>query len=337
MSNLVETDMQSSYRENRTVPSSATRHLSSEKSEALIRGVTQPTPNASQSPRINHCIDWLTYTVPYDVGYKNAFLPHPTLECTGELLPNHKGYDTTLRLTHGRVSFHTRYPHQKICVSFKGSELGRLVEENVSLDELLKYALSLDGKITRLDFALDYFGPSSPDDLHVAWRANELRAPTRKFGKFLDEERTKAGNTIAYTTYIGSRKSARYVCCYDKGMKEGEASPRTRIELRTLKNWGQRLGKTMVVSGIAEAGKQFIRDYIRCDIPWFVEATTGSSVQVQPLDDDDESKPRKWLMDMVLPILCRQLEAEAREGGHELRDAYRNAVWSPSIPLQKAS
>lgn len=336
MSNLVETDTPTSNRENRTVPSSATRRLSSETSEALTRGVTQPASNADQSSRIHHSLHWLTYTVPYEVGHETAFLPHPALSFTGEVLPNHKGYDTTLGLTHGRVSFHTRYPRHKICVSFKGSELGRLVEENVPLEDLLKYALSLNGKITRLDFALDYFGPSSADDLHVAWRAKELRAPTRKFGKFLDEERTKAGDTIAYTTYIGSRNSARYVCCYDKGIKEGESSPRTRIELRTFKEWGQRLGKSMVASGIAEAGKQFIRDYIHCAIPWFVEATTGPSVQVQPLDDGDKSKPREWLMDMVLPILCRELEAEAYEGDHKLRDAYRAAVWPEIIPLRKA-
>jgi len=337
LSNLVETDTQSSYRENRTVPSSATRHLSSEKSEALIRGVTQPTPNAGQSPRISHCIHWLTYTVPVEVDIPNAFLPHPALECTGELLPNHQGYDTTLKLTHGRISYHTRYPHQKLCVSFTGSELGRLVQENVSLDDLLKYALSLNGKITRLDFALDYFGPSSARDLDEADEEDRLRTPGQDVSCTKKRKRRKARTTVGYTTYIGSQRSDRYVCCYDKGFKDGKTEPRTRIELRTSKEWGQRLGKSMVASGIASAGKQFIRDYVQCDIPWFVEATTGPSVQVQPLDDDDESRPRKWLMEMVLPVLCRELEAEAREGGHELRDAYRKALWSPYSPLRKAS
>lgn len=335
MSNLVETDTQTSNRENRTVPPSGTRHLSSEKSEALITGTTQPASNANQSSRIHHSLHWLTYTVPYEVGYEKAFLPHPALYCTREVLPNHKGYDTTLGLTHGQVSFHTRYPRQKICVSFKGSELGRLVEENVSLDELLEYALSLNGKITRLDFALDYFGPSSAFDLQLAWDQRLLRTQGHEVTSTKNTKRTKARDIVGYTTYVGSQSSSRYVCCYDKGIKEGKTEPWTRIELRTFKDWGQRLGKSMVASGIAEAGKHVIRDYIRCAIPWFVEATTGPSVQVQPLDD--ESKPKEWLLDMVLPILCRELEAEAFEGSHELRDAYREAVWAAPIAWRKAS
>lgn len=297
---------------------------------------TRSTTNADRSVSIHHRLDWVTYTVPYEVGYQNAFLPHSALSCTGEKVANHKGYDTTLKLTHGRVSFHTLFPAQKISVSFKGSELGYLVAESVLLDDLLRYALDIGGKFTRLDFALDYFGSSSAYELQTAWDQRLLRTAAREVTSTKNTRRTSAGDIVGYTTYIGSQRSERYVCCYDKGVKEGKAEPWTRIELRTSKSWGQRLGKAMVASGIAEAGKQLIRDYIQCDIPWFVEATTGASVPVQPLDDD-ESNPRGWLMDMVLPILRRELEEEALEGGRELREAYRDAVWSPAITARNSS
>jgi|GEM_PF-2081433 hypothetical protein len=296
---------------------------------------TPSTTNADQSVHIHHLLDWVTYTVPYEVGYENAFLSHSALFCTGEKVANHKGYDTTLRLTHGRVSFHTQYPKQKISVSFTGSELAHLVDKNVPLYELLSYALRIGGKFTRLDFALDYFGPSSAYELQEASDQMRLRTAARNVTSMKTTTRTRAGDIVGYTTYIGSRRSERYVCCYDKGVKEGKTEPWTRIELRTSKSWGQRLGKSMVASGIGEAGKQFIRDYIQCDIPWFVEATTGPSVQVQPFDDD-EANPKGWLLNNVLPVLRRELEAEALEGSHELRDAYRDAVGSPSITVWRS-
>lgn len=181
-----------------------------------------PSPDTAPS---SHCIDWLTYTVPTDVGVEAALMPHKALYITGEVLPNIQGYDRTLALSHGRISYHTRYPQYKICVTFKGSELGQLRGEGVSLEQMLAYALDHKGSITRLDFALDYFGPSSPEDLYNAWDQKRLRTPAHEVTKMENHKRNKEAHDVAHTIYFGSWESLRFLCCYDKAMQKDVPGP----------------------------------------------------------------------------------------------------------------
>lgn len=336
MTNLVGKDLQAANRNNRTTTTGSAHNQPPGETEALIRGVTHTIPCNDQSPRTRHCIDWLTYTVPMDVGIHNAFLPHQELSLMGEVLSNHKGYDTTLALTHGNLSFHTCYPQHKICVSFSGAALSRLVARNVPLIDLLGYALELGGKITRLDFALDYFGPSSPKDLYDAWKQRALRTLAREVTRVQNDKHTKAGDTEAHTTYIGSRSSERFLCCYDKAAQTRSTDLWTRLELHSNRSWGQRLGNAMLEHGVANAGKQAVRDFVRCDIPWFVEATSGPSVYIPPIEEP-ESHRKDWLLETILPLLCQEVEAGASLGDYEVRDAYLAALTPSWQMLRRVS
>jgi hypothetical protein len=291
---------------------------------ALIRGVTpdsRPAPHA----RIHHSLDWLTYTVPYEIGYEEAFPRHEALALTGEVLPNIKGYNTRLSLTHGSVSFHTDYPQQKICVQFTGQDLRLLRNAGVDLRNLLYYALGNGGWITRLDFVVDYYDPSSPRDLYQAWGDKTLRTPAHQCQFILAEDRREGEQEPAYTTYFGSNTSGRMLRCYDKAAQMKVCGPWTRIELVSRKERADRLGRAMCREDIGLVGKQAIRGFVQCKVAWFNDALTGPSVYI-PAEPPKEHNTKRWLLDLVLPTLVKEVHKGAAEGDVEVRDKYLKAL-----------
>ena len=293
----------------------------------LIREVTPDpiTQNSAAEPRITHCIDWLTYTVPTDMGLEYTFPHHKSLSLTGEVLRNITGYNRRFALTHGSVSFHTERPQQKKCVQFQGRDLRNLRLAGLDITDLLVYALECKATITRLDFAVDYYGPSSPLELNTAWENGLVKTNTKRHWFGYSCEQGKEGLMKAYTMYLGSRKSPKQLRCYDKAAQLEVLGPWTRIELVTKTGYGTRLAQAMVSQGIGCAGKQAIRKYVQCDLAWFNEAVNGPSVYIEPGHRKD-TDTRGWLLTQVLPILVRELQEEAAEGRSDIREAFLKAL-----------
>lgn len=311
------------------VPSSRTAHHSdaSIQPHPLTRGVTLPysnRPDAVKRPT-TFCLDWLTYTVPTEIGRDRAFPQHPALALTGEVLPNHKGYDTTLALTHGKLSFHTRYPQHRICVSFSGLDLALLRAAGLDPVTLLQHALQCNGKLTSLHFALDYYGPSSPGELYQLWKSGALRTPARECSCWQNASRGPSGHTRTPTVYLGSKKSSRSLCCYDKAVERGEPGPWTRLELRTRDEWATRLGRAMTVVGIAHAGKQALRSFVSCNLAWYVAATEGPAVYIDPAQQR-QSNRKNWLLKQVLPSLLAEIREGSAVGDFEVLHRYQDAL-----------
>ena len=305
--------------------SSSNENQAAEPTQPLIRGVTSNSP-ATSPVRIHHCIDWLAYTVPYEIGYEAAFFPHEALALTGEVLPhNIQGYDTRLALTQGSVSLHSRYPQHKICVQFTGTDLYWLGKGGVNPLALLHYVPAVGGHMTRLDFAVDYFGPSFPLELREAWEAGSLKTPAHACETRSKAKRNKRQEP-ANSTYIGSHTSERMLRCYDKAAQMNAQGPWTRIELVSKKGYSNRLGEAMIAQGIGAAGKQAIRNFIHCEVEWFNRAVTGPSVYIaaEPAQQHDT---KRWLLEDVLPIFVKEVQKEAEEGDSELRDTYLRALY----------
>jgi hypothetical protein len=219
------------------------------------------------------------------------------------------------------VSYHTAHPEHKICVQLLGDELQAARAEGVDESDLLAYALGLGATITRLDFAVDYHGLSSPVELNEAWESGLVKATTKRHefrysGVWVNGECQKA-----YTMYIGSEASQRWLRCYDKAAESNGPGPWTRIELVTRHEYATRLAQAMLNEGIGEAGKQAIRDFVQCDISWFNEALSGLSVYIEPSHRKNH-KTIRWLLTRVLPALARVLEEEALRGETKVRDAF---------------
>lgn len=280
------------------------------------------TPPAISIPRKEHLLDWFTYTVPRDIELSEALFPHDALYIVGERLKNIQGYNTTLSLTHGRISYHTEDPEQKICVQFTGRDLWCLRDQGVDLQALLAYACGLEAKITRLDYAVDWYGDSSPEDVFFAFREGRLRSRARHSDLRWGCDKTKRETIDAFTAYLGSEESERQLRCYDKAAQVGCNGPWTRIELVMRDGFGNRVADAMIREGIGLAGNQAIRDFVKkCDIDWFNQAVSGPSVYIKT-PPPKERDPKQWLLSQVLPTFERTLESDAAVGDFEVFDAY---------------
>jgi hypothetical protein len=299
-------------------------------SDTLTRGVTaQEDPSSpAEPPLVSHCLDWLTYTVPREVGLERAFLQHPALAITGEILPNIKGYDRHIAMTYGSISFHTRHPEHKICVLFRGKDLREARAAGVNVDHILADALAKQATITRLDFAVDYHGPSSPLELNEAVEMGLVKVPTRHHEYRYSCDRVKGEARKAHTVYLGSQSSERRLRCYDKAAQLKVSGPWTRIELVVQKGYGNRLAKAMVQEGIGAAGKQALREFIQCNLGWFNHALNGPSLYIEAAERS-ERDVKRWLLTQVLPTFAREVARGAVNGDFEVRDAFRQAITNP--------
>lgn len=303
----------------------ANPHTSSTGDADTLQELGQP------EPRVEHLIDWLTYTVPHHVGLDNAFLQHAALYNTGEVIrkldpSNVRGYTRRLALSHGTLSFHPERPEQKICVQFSGRDLYYLRKAGIDLQNLLQHALDHDARITRMDFAVDYYGPSSPLDLQEAYRARELRSAAKKNVRFIMSCDLYKGEIIeTYSSYFGSNQSRRMLRCYDKAYQAGVQDPWTRSELVMRDGYGNRVADAMVKDGIDAAGKQAIREFIQCDIDWFNRSVTGPSVYIQT-PPPPERDSAAWLLVHVLPTFRKVVIAQAAEQNFEVLNAYRDVI-----------
>lgn len=281
--------------------------------------------NALHQPRVEHLIDWLTYTVPRDVPLEEALLPHDALYITGEVLPNIKGYNVRLALTHGSISYHTEYPEHKLCIQFTGSDLWNLRKNGVNLNEMLKYGRQvLNANVTRLDYAVDWHADNSPLDLFRAWRDGQLRTEARHCTLDWGCEKSKGELQDAYTVYFGKNKSKRRLRIYDKAAQLNVPGPWVRSELIMRDGFGNQVADAMIREGIAEAGNQAIRDFIECDIDWFNQAIRGPSVYIQtppPKEHDTD----QWFID-ILPTFIQRLDEGIETGNYRVFDAYEPVI-----------
>lgn len=286
---------------------------------------------AQSEPRVEHLIDWLTYTVPHNVGLHNAFFQHAALYNTGEVIRkmdpwNVRGYTRRLALSHGTLNFHPERPEQKICVQFTGRDLYYLRNAGIDLRDLLQHALDHDAHISRMDFAVDYYGPSSPLDLQEAFLAKELKSAAKRDVRFiLGCDLYKGEITETYSSYFGSNQSRRMLRCYDKAYQVGVPGPWTRAELVMRDGYGNRVADAMVKDGVDAAGKQAIREFIQCDIDWFNRSVTGPSVYIQA-PPPPERDSAAWLLVQVLPTFRKVVIAQAAEQNFEVLNAYRNVI-----------
>lgn len=281
------------------------------------------TPTAAPSaPRTTHLIDWLTYTVPWNSDLSAALFPHDALFITGEPLENIKGYNTSLGLSHGRISYHTEHPENKTCVQLGGADLWHLRQAGIDLRELLAYVYqTLNATITRLDYAVDWYGEGDPWDLYYSWKANQLHTLAKRAYVKMEAYKVDGVTREIPTIYLGSGKSNRMLRCYDKAAQLGVPGPRIRIELVLRDKLANLVVKAMIQDGIGPTGNQAIRHHVQGDIAWFNQAISGPSIYIET-PPPKERDPKRWLLSNVLPTFERTLESDAAVGDFEVFDAY---------------
>jgi hypothetical protein len=263
-------------------------------------------------------LDWLSYSVPIEVGLRAAVPDHPAFKSTGEKVRPRRGYQVAMSLQNGRIDWAPDRVDQKIGVLLTGSDLLAVQQAGVHHHDLLDHLVRVGGKVSRVDFAADVFLPADPDDLYRAWQSGQLGTRAQKVvrvvGESLDGQPEK-------TFYVGSGASERLLRAYSKGLQVGAPFDWTRIELEMKKNYAYMWTLSACYHGIVPAGCEAIRDFCSPDVVWYQSALAGGGGYLTPVGRKDTDTDR-WLVHQVRPVLCRRLRAWAAAGRFDLLDLF---------------
>lgn len=304
----------------------------------VITGV-RPSTLTDQPKKSAYSLDWYQISVAWPSGLnewpshpanelkvlKGAIPPHDALYFTGEMIDKTGNYSHGQKFSFGRIYWHTKRKQQKIGVVMTGDDLNAARAEGIVDDHLIIWALDRASNIPRLDFALDVFiDGAKPMDIYEAWKRGEVETAASELSPFLKGTKDRDGNlTESSTVYAGAASSNRRVRIYDKQKERGTSYAWTRIELVTRDERAIALAQTMRKHGIAAAGRSAIAEFLRCStVSWWTEALTGEIVPLEPLKRK-ESNTEKWLLNQVLPVLDRVIEAQIARGQWTIYDAYQ--------------
>lgn len=250
---------------------------------------------------LKSCIDWLSVTFQNQNNATRFILNINGCGWAKPCKPQF-GYDTAVKYDIGIVVMWSNIRHDMgTHIIMSGSTLDALALAGNSARELLKSAISLEGKVTRLDLAIDahneniriksiYDGSSVQGFRGTAKRVNLI-----------------TGNDGGITMYIGSRDSDKFARLYDKG-----------IQTKTDENW-----KRLEVELKGDVAKQFARVVAMNEdksIASFVWGIASSMFNVNyggypifGIDSSDVSLPKiekttdteKWLLNQIIPLIER--------------------------------
>lgn len=289
-----------------------------------------PTPHSNtgvtgspQGENFRYSLDWLRYSVSYDVPVPECVPDGELYQPSGDVLTPARMYNQVVGLMHGRIDWNTERPEQKRLVTFTGSNLAGLLAGGENIPRLLGYALALKGaNVTRLDFAVDVRNRGADAlDLKAAFEAG--RGLTDALTGQIVEGRNRKGEQKGVTYYIGSRESERFMRVYDKAAQMGLDDDWTRIELELKGGQARAAAFAMATEGIVATGKHLLRAFYQdTGVPWYDAAIEGDEgVYVEPVGRP-VSKREKWLLEQVVPALLTEL----RKGNQRVRWSFQKAL-----------
>lgn len=251
----------------------------------------------------------------------------PAFQLTGEMLQNAKGYDSAQALTIGVIHWHSTIPTQGISVELSGSALKVMRETGVTEDFLLAHVAALLARVSTMDAALDiYDSGGSQRDFILARDNGTIKTKARNVGEFAGSEKVKGKWIPDGTVYIGKPQSEVGMTVYDKAREQGLIGVDwIRIEMNWRGAYARAAHAAMCQYGIAPTLRKAIMSY--CSIPhkWFQDAMKGDTAIIEPVRRP-ETNTVDWLINMVAPILERELEYERTKGDTRLLAAYEDII-----------
>jgi len=273
------------------------------------------------STAFSFTIDWLSVTFPQDDAKsfaKKSFL--------GKTVPSTKnkgqhGYNRRVTYENGTVRmFSTERADMGEHFVFSGSALTNIWQNNnFSPYDLLLSALDFNGRVSRIDFAIDVRG------IELSPTAMYKMANIRKKGK---GNTPKPYLTVSLdggeTLYIGSRESTKMLRIYNKAAEQKVDGFWTRIELEMKEEVAHAVGYQAAYLSQIDffrlcAG--MIRDFYLVDNDVYVAALSDAGARFD-VPKKQGTDTMAWLMNAVAPSVARlMMENPNRAIWQEFQDA----------------
>jgi len=188
---------------------------------------------------------------------------------------------------------------------------------------LLEHVQNVGGKVSTMDSAVDVYNSGGSHRDVIAHRdAGTLRTTARYVGEAAFTKRHGDTWDAEGTVYVGSPKSPRQIKVYDAFKKHGgTVKDWIRVEIRWRGRHAQSAHKAMLEFGIADVTRKAILSMLDLDTEWFQHAMKGGLVVIEPVRRL-ETDTVKWLLDVVAPVLERNLMKERAEGGTAIYSKY---------------
>lgn len=259
-------------------------------------------------------IDWISASYPSvgSIGERSRVLPDDHNNGNTIVRPT-MGYNTALQYQSGAIEmWHTEHPNMGVHVVYSAKAIAHACE-NFGMEQwqIVDY-LSLSGKITRLDVALDVANvPIDIRELHADALNGKIKTRTKSIDYV---ESAKVGQEYgARTLYLGSmKKRKKLLRIYDKGMQLNLDKYLTRFELETHGEIASNAAKQLLVDveSIASTIRGMIRGYADMSQSVPDEIFTSDAIKIA-LPKYKKSDTAKWLIDVVAKTLAKEVYSDA--------------------------
>jgi len=178
----------------------------------------------------------------------------------------------------------------------------------ISPDKLIANLVGAQARFARIDLAIDVVGDvrANIPELHKRFLDGQCTTKSRKLSLV-------QSGVDGHTMYVGGRTSERFIRIYNKaaerranGVSSDQDWIRIELELKGLRANMCAKAIASPENNVGDVIAAHIRDFIDFDLPWWGDATTGKSVEMQQsarkLTDTET-----WLLEQVAPAFARQL------------------------------
>ena len=196
-------------------------------------------------------------------------------------------------------------------IILSGSTLTTLAE-TISPDKLIANLVGAQARFARIDLAIDIVGDARANipELHRRFLDGQCTTKSRKLSLV-------QSGADGHTMYVGGRTSERFIRIYNKaaerrasGVQSAEEWIRIELELKGLR--ANMCAKSIASpdNSVGDVIAAHIKDFIDFDLPWWGEATSGKSIEMQQ-SARKLSDTETWLLEQVAPALARQMIKDA--------------------------
>lgn len=257
-------------------------------------------------------IDWVSFSFPISQhkGLKEGLKRFENIVGANITRQNRisarKGFVDALETDLGRLDYGVMNGQSYIGVVLSGDSLRVLRKRSIrSIDNqeqgnLIEAITNWDGKISRVDIAVDLFKDAKVDDLITDYQSGQTK--TKSKTARVTSDLVSGGKTF----YLGSRTSDMFLRAYDKAIETGSKLHPLwlRMELEVKGKTAKRTQAAIVGQGLPKVAKHLFSKY-QFAVEWYqgLLAAMPDGGQVAPIETTNEKQ--KWLETQVLPALAK--------------------------------
>lgn len=260
---------------------------------------------------VSSTVDWLSFTVSWERLRKNDWSTQDAqMVSCGKLVESEAAWKRDMPL-HGYEDCwqSADLGNARIMVSRPGSAMGVHVQlpgqalQVLGVEKALRICREMDGKVSRIDIAIDCKGESDAADVYGSHISKSMITRAQKVNMVVGTE--------GVTVYVGSRTSERFLRVYDKAAQTGTKANWTRIEMECKGERAKWIAKYInEVGGDAIGG--LIKDYVDCPtVDWYTDALSRVSVDIGTPQPKKMTDTRAWLLGTVAKTLAKETKDDS--------------------------